>query len=370
MQHLPQLNLRAFASGALPPAAMIAADEHLAECETCRLALASEIGADRMLAQISKDFEAQSTRHLTYEETRLLAEAKLVSVDARKHASHCSQCAMDVADLRQFAGTFVAAPIIQTRASSRSWRYEWMAAALLLGALGLSMYSFRKPPAQQATASHSTGLPTPSPAAQSAKLPAELQALVAQAAASGRLPGPLFDRSAGQIETLLGTAPTPAPFMLLEPSGIVVTQDQPVFTWQAWRKATSYKVAIFDAEYRKVAESDSLRTTAWQVPKPLRRNVAYTWTVTAVGSGRSIRVPVPPQPEARFTVMDGGRADKLAQLRGDYPDNHLLLAAAYAQYGDVPSANDQLNLLAGSGASPQLVRSLRASLPNVLPANK
>jgi hypothetical protein len=81
--------------------------------------------------------------------------------------------------------------------------------------------------------------------------------------------------------------------------------------------------------------------------------------------GRQIRAPLPPAPEARFTVLAQPEAERLQQARQRYPDAHLMLAALFAQAGALEPARQELEALARANPGSPLVREIESSLPAV-----
>ena len=359
MDHLSQNDLREFPAGTLPPDRMLACDEHLSSCDQCRGSLANEMNADQKLGVLMDEMEESAAKHLTYDETRLLAEGKLAPAHAQQHLIACARCAAEVADLRGFVADISRAPREAAPRKSTP-AYGAIAAGLLIGVLGIGYWYHNHQQGQIAA--------VPAPSAQVADvtpaptLPPEYQALVAQTTTTGRLP--ISDAVAGaqKDEILLGEKIQPPPFRVLSPNNVVVLDDRPVFTWQPASGAASYKVAVYDSHYRKVAESDVLHAATWQSSVPLKRDALYSWSVTAVTSRGVVRTPAPPQPEVHFKVMSAVVAQRLHAASEQYPDQHLLLAALYAKEGDLGLASCQLDALAKSDPTSDLVKNLRASL--------
>src|ERR1700744_2621446 len=101
-RHLSNPELQAFLTRELPSAQMLDANDHLAECAECRTALERQAGAGNPVQQLEGAFAGREP-HLEYEQVRLLAEGKAVSLEATRHAASCHACAAEIAELRQFA---------------------------------------------------------------------------------------------------------------------------------------------------------------------------------------------------------------------------------------------------------------------------
>jgi hypothetical protein len=156
------------------------------------------------------------------------------------------------------------------------------------------------------------------------------------------------------------------PFALLDPVGEIVLSDRPTLRWRPLGGATSYTVTITDPgnRYEEVAVSPALNQTQWQVDRALKRGGAYTWLVTAVKDDRKITAPSREKGVAKFKVLEQAKADELSRARREYAGSHLTLGTLYAQAGLLAEAEREFKTLAA--ANPQspvvesLIRDLRA----------
>ena len=353
MDHLTQTDLSEFTCGNLPADRMLACDDHLSTCGACRAALARGMNADRKLGGLMDELDEAGAKHLTYDETRLIAEGKLAPAGAQRHLVECARCADEVADLREFAKATTSLPrSVEARKSTPA--YGAIAAGVLIAAIGTGAWYRQHQPAAV--------VPTSAPQVASVALPAEYQALVAQTTATGKLP--ISDAMAGaqKDEILLGEKVQPPPFRVLSPANVVVLDDRPVFTWQPAAGATGYKVAVYDRQYRKVVESDTVTTASWRPSVSLKRDAVYSWSITAVTAHGNVRTPAPPQPEVHFRVMSEAKAQHLQAIGAQFPEQHLLLASLYAKEGDLGMAKCQLDVLEKKDPNSTLIKSLEASL--------
>lgn len=185
--------------------------------------------------------------------------------------------------------------------------------------------------------------------------------LVVKALTTGRPATPTWLRELTvRDKSLMGESGL-APFRPLEPSGVVVASDRPVFRWSPLAGATSYRVVVSDSSFGQVATSEELQTTEWTPPKALPRGVTYRWSIRAVKDGKETVAPAPPLPQARFRVLDKARLAEVNRARRDHGNSHLLMGAVYANAGLVEDAEREFEALVR--ANP------RAAIPEKLLAN-
>ena len=154
------------------------------------------------------------------------------------------------------------------------------------------------------------------------------------------------------------------PFALLTPAGTVVLDDRPTFRWQALSGGTTYVVSVFDADFNRVAKSEMLETTQWEIPQSLRRGAVYSWQVSALVNGKEVTSPVKPSPDVRFKIIESAKEAELQRIKKIYPNSHLALGVLYAQAG--LRADAEREFIALVRANPRavvaknLLRSVRA----------
>jgi hypothetical protein len=173
----------------------------------------------------------------------------------------------------------------------------------------------------------------------------------------------VLDRLIARRGVLLGSPGDTRTFEIGAPMGTAVLTDRPSFRWETVESAAQYVVSVFDADFRKVAESPALTATAWHSEQPLARGRIYNWQVTATAGGATFRSPVPPAPEARFQVVAAADARSIETARRDHPGNHLLLAVLMASVGALDDATAELEALASTDAPAALA--LRESLNQI-----
>jgi len=200
-------------------------------------------------------------------------------------------------------------------------------------------------------------------------LPAKDHDALQAALATGNLEANVpSDLAAGKAETMLGDSSAAPLFKVASPVDRVVSDDRPTFTWESMAGASGYRVRVYAAGYRKVAESPELHELSWQAPVALARGENYTWTVTASTPKGEVRTPAPPQPEAVFKVMASGPAADIESARRGPANGHFLLAVLYAKAGAVDEARAELDLLAAENPNSPVVKELRASLDQATPS--
>ncbi len=149
------------------------------------------------------------------------------------------------------------------------------------------------------------------------------------------------------------------PFALLTPVGKVIRENQPVLRWKPLKDATSYNVAVVDANFRVVEESGKLTATNWKPTKPLSHGATYSWQVTATRADGSETVsPSSPAPQAKFKVLDQKTTDDLNRL--EKTKSHLALGVLYAQSGLIQEARREFEILVRKNPRSQIARRLLA----------
>lgn len=168
-----------------------------------------------------------------------------------------------------------------------------------------------------------------------------------------------------QSGVLMGEANERAgvPFALQNPVGKVVRETQPVLRWKPLADAKFYKVAVVDANFRVVAQSENLNSTSWKINKPLVRGANYSWQVTAVKADGSETIsPSSPAPQARFRVIEQSALNAVEQVEKSGVKSHLARGIAYAQAGLIEEARAEFQALLKENPRSSLARKLLQSL--------
>lgn len=193
-------------------------------------------------------------------------------------------------------------------------------------------------------------------------LPASVQRDVSAALRSQAISKPpaLEQVAAARINLRDGSREDGEPIRLTSPVGMVVSDDRPVLHWAALPGATSYRAAVLDANFNRVAQSPEISATEWRVDAPLARGAVYSWQVTATKGGEQIRSPRPPAGPVKFKVLED---DKLANLeRARQSRSHLALGIAYAQAGLIEEAEREFEALERANPHSQVVKKLLQSI--------
>jgi hypothetical protein len=115
--HLSLDQVRAYVRGALHPSTLVATDDHLESCASCRAALARESDASFGAEAFGRALAAAEPRaespHVTFEHLRGAVEGTLSPVDhewVEAHTRLCAMCAEELRDLERYATALPARP--------------------------------------------------------------------------------------------------------------------------------------------------------------------------------------------------------------------------------------------------------------------
>ena len=331
--HLTSEQFAAWRARTLAASELLQVDEHLASCDACR---------DRLFAgaqSAARELRNELSEHFAYDD--IVAPPKTPPPQTQQNLRECSPCRDEVADIRRSRNV---------GQSPRPVELIAIAAGLIL-VLSLVMW---------ALARSSVG-PMPMLPVEFALTPVQRQS-VRLARSTQALPhAPILDRLISRDGVLPGSAEPAKVFRPFSPVGTTVLGDRPLFRWQPAPGATSYVVAIFDEDFRKVAESPAVTAAEWQPPGSLPRERILIWQITATVGAQKIRAPQPGAGEARFQIVSAGTAAELDTLRGAHPSDHLLLAVYFAKAGALDEATTQIDALSFSDpdTASALLRSLR-----------
>lgn len=162
---------------ALPPAELLAADDHLAACETCRGSLRERAAEKRPLAAALGSLLSaeRAAAHLTYEQLAAYVDHEADAAEREAiegHLGGCSMCKEEARDLFAFRETMAASPAQAAEPARARWsltafwhknalRLSGAAAAVLLAA-GIALWLFLMP---AGTVEVAEVKPTPTPIA-------------------------------------------------------------------------------------------------------------------------------------------------------------------------------------------------------------
>ena len=141
----------------------------------------------------------------------------------------------------------------------------------------------------------------------------------------------------GRRATLLG-ASAPAPeFRVVGPAATVVRGPSPTLRWTAAAADARYVVTV-QGPSGDTFSSPSLDRVEWTPDRPLAAGATYTWQVAASVRGRELIAPLPPEPPARFSVLDAAAATRLGAVR----ESRLVRGILFASAGLMDDAEREL----------------------------
>jgi anti-sigma factor RsiW len=397
--HLNDEQIRAYRERSLVAAELLDVSEHVGGCEACQARIASpaELEAGVHTVRFALNAEAGSS-HLSYDEIAAYADQKMAAAERvalEAHAADCRSCADDLYEIRMLRSE-LEAPRAVARPSSWAafWRavQGWKGALALAGAVcALLLFVLLRAPIQQNTKLAQGGLPdastssnpVPPPPTGSVirdgtrvlsvttggtiaglgALPAPYRMFLEQAMAQKRIePAASLADLAPNGGVLLGASTPPMPGKLLAPLATVVESQRPVFRWQPIAGAV-YRISVYGDGYEMVASSDWISGTEWQITKPLRRGMLYSWQLNVRPSGSAeFTIPTPPAAEARFRILGEAEAAEIGLARSDWSDSHLVLGVLYARAGLLDEAERELGVLRQQNPASEDVASLQASV--------
>jgi hypothetical protein len=162
--------------------------------------------------------------------------------------------------------------------------------------------------------------------------------------------------------TLMSEPQARAPFGVIAPVATGVRDSRPVFRWQQHPHARAYTVVIFTDRLERVAASGELRDTTWTPAVDLKAGTTYQWQVTALTPDGPALTPAPPQPEARFRVLNPTQRRTLDQQLTEAGSSNLLRGLALTRAGVLDEAEGAFNALAAANPASPIARDLLTSL--------
>jgi hypothetical protein len=398
VEHLSQKQVEDYSLHQLGAAELLAVSDHLGACEVCRVRVEGALSGDvAFLALHDEAFSENGldSAHLTAGQTadyvdQSLAGEALQMVD--DHLSGCEHCALAVADLRAFRNEI--APSLDRRygpVSEGGWRQRFASlfkvgpvpafgaaalAVLVVATIAWLVWRTQgeKAPEVVAVSSPTPPVSQPSPSPEPSLQSPPAQEVVAQLndgevppAYQNRVKEVLTSQRIGRSSqlqgltrpssTLMGSNNQPE-FSVLEPTGSVSLTDRPAFRWSEMEGATGYVVEVYDDQFKLAASSPQLTNRSWTIPQPLPRGKVYSWQVKAIKDGQEITWPRPPAPQAKFRILEAGKANELARARRAYSSSHLTLGLLYADAGLLREAEHEFRLLLRANPNSPLARTL------------
>lgn len=354
-QHVTDAEIDQFCGRELPPAGLIEFSDHLATCQECQSRVlnrsqfaAEQTAMDRALSDLV-DHLPESDIH-AYVNRRLSPQRRQ---EIERHLEECPDCAAEIRDLEAFASQF------RGISRFRSPKYIGLAAAALIAVLGLT-FLLRRYDSEQVVAlrdaNGTVGVNAAGRISGVGNLTSAQIETVRQALLTGRLPlSPTLPELAGTQGALLGSSEA-APFRLLAPVGTAVLADRPTLRWTAVAASNGYTVTVQNQMTGETTSSPLLQSAQWTPARPLARGHTYGWQVAATIDGRDIVVPRPPNPPAKFLVLDSATASEFEHL----PASSTVRGLLYASVGLMDDAERELGALSarnpGSGIAATLLK--------------
>ena len=421
MEHLTQKQIEDYSQNRLGATELLAASDHLDECEACRARVEAGLNVDAAFFALRDEAFAEdghATAHLTSEQTAEYVDKNLSGDElqfATDHLRSCEQCAYAVEDLRAFRNEIAPSldreygpPQAESPVAKESWLAKLFGvspvpafggaalAVLLLAFIGWIAWRTPKEEKREVVVVVPTPSVQPSPSvAPSVEVQPEAPPVVAQLNdgagvvsldREGKLSGadnlpPAYQElvrkalttqrveRSSQLQgltrppsSLMGGNEPGREFSILAPAGVVLMSDRPAFRWSKFEGASAYVVEVYNEQFERVMTSPELTTVSWIATQSLPRGRVYSWQVKAVKDGQEVTVPRPPVPQAKFRVIDQGRMNEIARAKGAYGSSHLTLALLYAEAGLLNEAEQELRLLQKANPQSEIVRKLLRQL--------
>ena len=367
--HLTSEERAAYWRRTLAPAALLQVSDHLQACSACREELLAEKRPPSSVAA--------SGEQVSYEELVAWMDHDLDPLARRELADRISnspRTSAELVNLLRFRDEMNELPA-QDHAAAQPRRLfrgpGWvlpLAAGLILGIAFLWLTTIGREKSRR-IALLDQGKPLvvrqngTIPAL--GDLPADLQAAVRDAVPSGKihLPASLTELRAAGAE-LAGAPIRSDAFRVIAPVGTMT--ENPVLRWSAATGATGYRVNLSGSGGGLITSPLlPANETRWTPTEILSPNETYEWEVEALRDGELLtKAPAPPEPEARFRVLDAVTMSALAEERAKFGSSHLIMGLTYAKAGLVPEARGEFEQLARENPQSPLPKKLLAGLTN------
>jgi len=380
--HLNREQITRYCNRQILPEELGLLDEHIAECADCRERLFSAARLRETLQRAPSGDQSSSGQkltaashqpaqeHLSYEQLEAFVDEKSSPSEmqlVRLHVAACRRCADDLDDLRALESELSHTAALGAKKKKAWWATRLApiftarpifgaaltAAVILLAVMGMRTLRSPHPTDTTQTANSYPTNSNSSPlqlAQETWTTEEQKQVLQARTQLETAVPASLSGVQ-GKRQTLLGKPILTPAFEVVEPVGEVVWEVRPIFRWKPMSRAINYSVAIFDANLNPVQKSGKLQDAQWAPSRDLIRGQVYQWQVTAhLQDGSSLNAPAPPQPEARFRVLDGEKERALSRFASAHPEAHLALGILDGQAGLLSKAEQQFRQISETDA--------------------
>lgn len=367
-KHISSADHDRYMARMLESSELLAFSDHLEVCPDCRQRVVAEHSA--RAAAFAAAATTEPLEHLDYGTMERFVDGRSDDIErayAGEHIALCARCADDLNDLRAFAGHPVRRPALL---AARPWLWAVAASILLLAGGVLFNETFRR---SVGTPGRSRGLSrrilvihdgngsiTLDGAGNVHGAPHDTESLVRETLTTARLFTPPVAADTTSAPPALRGSSNGSSLSLLSPGRAVVLDDAPLFEWKGGGRGATFIVEIFDSDFRPVMRSASLSELHWRPRHALPRGQELQWQVTATAGDRQETAPQPPEPPARFLILDAEAATRIE--RAKLGRSHLVLATLYARAGMHEEAEGELSALAGLNPASPLVARLRENL--------
>jgi anti-sigma factor RsiW len=352
--HVTDVDIDRFCRQEMSAIMMVAFTDHLADCGECRRRVEDRRDVAAGAASLREALDGDDD-HVPEADIHAFVDGRLPIVrrgEISTHLDQCPACAEEVRDLQTFAAQLTRAQRLHSW-----WAYAGLAAAaaLVLGVV-IPRMSRTESPRQVATLNDANGVVTLDSRGSLAgvgTLEATDRERVRQALAGRGLSAPAaLPELTGSRGALMGSTDTPA-FHLIGPVGTRVLSDRPTLGWTPLAASATYIVTLQDHVTGETTSSRS-EQLEWAPEHPLTRGRIYSWQVAASLGGREIVAPAPPEPPARFMIVEPAEAVRLEHL----PASHLVRGVLYANAGLFDDAARELTALSMQNPDSDIANSL------------
>lgn len=153
-----------------------------------------------------------------------------------------------------------------------------------------------------------------------------------------------------------GNHPAVESFSIIEPYATLLATERPTFRWTSLIGAQSYTVSVYDEALHLVQASGPVLVTEWTIPKRLKSDIVYTWTVTALQDGKEITAPAAPR-RAEFKMLGKTELAKL-ERRISGVASRAARGTLYAEAGLLADAESEFKTYLSRNPTDERVRKL------------
>ena len=337
---------------------------------------------------VAKPSEAADTvRHLTQTDLEAFSSGRLPSARldfCRTHLESCDACRAELEDVRTYQTGAMGmqrtesaqrVPDRRRRRRSPAVPLLTVAALALVAGVGSVLWLHHKksptnrtPPVASMPATSTVTPPTATTPTDATHIASTLPAVPKPAESAGiqhdkPQPAPEVSRSHARIPS-----EAQAGFALVSPLGKTTLETRPEFSWRPLPGAIGYTVEIVDTGLHPVMHSPGLKGTSWRPKHPLRPGETYFWQVTATQrGGAKVAASEPSLSATALKIAVPKLADDMEHFKQGHRDDHLVLAAMYAQSGMHADSAAELRKISRGEPGYSMAQAMLKSLPALDP---